>query len=822
VRISSLASTSTSSLPTQAQTSPSDSVFQALLASVSNDENIAEKTTASSSASPDASPDASTDTGTNSKQRTEPGSAQSESSANSNTSSPSLSQVDVTPMNSLPPQEEGRRVNVGSSLVEKQEALRVTTNDSGGRTTLLAAAASSIPAVKTQPIAPTATFQTLLAGSYTGSISTTATVNPMTTTRIEASGPANVPSWLQGSARSVANLSTATPSPSIDREKARSVPAASSTGTSLPKTVVSSNLQANAQQSHAISAIATSLTLTSTTSSTNGLLSAAATIPAIPSTAIQTQSAPSSSSRIGAEVAGLGVELSMAPKGTQRVTTNVQVRGQEGNKSTPSTPKDETESLTSNSVDKAASSVSTAYALPAEGPASHQETVRPVITGSTDKIVSASGSAIRLERAAQTNTSNYAVYGQNEAQTAAPFLPAQDALTNASLTDQPTVNQPRNESNRSDGSPIASPNDVSSGSVEMRQVKSQLSNSPQPSLASISNQPTTLPSQLDLTIPASGTDTSVVPTRVVPNLIVESELAPITSQIGETLSLSYNGAVASVVAKGGDTTQASGSMTEKKESLDPTGMKNSDAKSTVNAGDNKTSQVGTVLRDVSSHGSQNDGQTQKDAPSASSQPVLTAHASDSGTSQQQASPLQNVSHQSLATDHSPASSDNSMLGNVDREAQTSIHAENREVAAMSSIDTARLVQTMSASEMRVGMHSAEFGNISIRATVSQQQMLAQISVDHSDLSHAISAHLATTQNKLGDEQGLRALIEVNNQGASSADTGHSSQREQSSLANTLRGSSVTASEEIGSGTDNGTDAAILMGAANGNRLDIRA
>ena len=35
--------------------------------------------------------------------------------------------------------------------------------------------------------------------------------------------------------------------------------------------------------------------------------------------------------------------------------------------------------------------------------------------------------------------------------------------------------------------------------------------------------------------------------------------------------------------------------------------------------------------------------------------------------------------------------------------------------------------------MRVGMHSTEFGDISIRTTLSQQQMLAQISLDHSDL-----------------------------------------------------------------------------------------
>jgi len=74
-------------------------------------------------------------------------------------------------------------------------------------------------------------------------------------------------------------------------------------------------------------------------------------------------------------------------------------------------------------------------------------------------------------------------------------------------------------------------------------------------------------------------------------------------------------------------------------------------------------------------------------------------------------------------------------------------------AAAAGINSARLIQTMSESEMRVGMHSAEFGDISIRTSVSQQQLTAQISVDHSELGSAISAHLPSLQSKLGSEFG---------------------------------------------------------------------
>lgn len=80
------------------------------------------------------------------------------------------------------------------------------------------------------------------------------------------------------------------------------------------------------------------------------------------------------------------------------------------------------------------------------------------------------------------------------------------------------------------------------------------------------------------------------------------------------------------------------------------------------------------------------------------------------------------------------------------------------------MSTARLLQKMSESEMRVGMHSHEFGDISIRTSVSQQDMRAQISVDHSELGKAISAHLPSIQTKLGEEFGLHAKIEVTHTG----------------------------------------------------------
>jgi hypothetical protein len=153
--------------------------------------------------------------------------------------------------------------------------------------------------------------------------------------------------------------------------------------------------------------------------------------------------------------------------------------------------------------------------------------------------------------------------------------------------------------------------------------------------------------------------------------------------------------------------------------------------------------------------------------------------------------------------------------------------DGEEATPASGINTAKVIQTMGETEMRVGMHSTEFGNISIRTTVSQQQMLAQISVDHGDLSQAISAHVGSMQTKLGEESGLRTVIEVNHSGnqggnhsgaSGSGEPGRSPQQEQRGFIRSARMESapVPAEADVGLGTGP------LVSGGNGYRLDIRA
>lgn len=153
-----------------------------------------------------------------------------------------------------------------------------------------------------------------------------------------------------------------------------------------------------------------------------------------------------------------------------------------------------------------------------------------------------------------------------------------------------------------------------------------------------------------------------------------------------------------------------------------------------------------------------------------------------------------------------------------REGATALSSAANEIPSAKIINTAHLIQSMSQSEMRIGMHSAEFGSVSVRTSVTQQQLLTQITVDHAELGRALSAHLPAAEAKLGNEYGLHAVIEVHDQGAAfSGDTGDRSRRNQE------HASSATGAT-IGSPMESKFDlnpAAWAM-AGDAQRLDIRA
>ncbi len=145
------------------------------------------------------------------------------------------------------------------------------------------------------------------------------------------------------------------------------------------------------------------------------------------------------------------------------------------------------------------------------------------------------------------------------------------------------------------------------------------------------------------------------------------------------------------------------------------------------------------------------------------------------------------------------------------------------------VNTARLIQTATQSEMRVGLRSTEFGNISINTSATRDAISAQISLDHGELAKAIANHIPEMQSTLGGNQRMDVRIDMNGQAAGqgnggsqgmSASPGDGSRGGQQPRANS--GSGYTTGNIPG--TMNVTTAAAIApaGVTNQTRLDIRA
>ena len=85
--------------------------------------------------------------------------------------------------------------------------------------------------------------------------------------------------------------------------------------------------------------------------------------------------------------------------------------------------------------------------------------------------------------------------------------------------------------------------------------------------------------------------------------------------------------------------------------------------------------------------------------------------------------------------------------------------------AVPVINTARLIQSMGQSEMRVGMHSNDFGNISISTSATRDLISARISLEHGELARTLATHLPEMQAKFGANQAMNVRIDTNGQPA---------------------------------------------------------
>lgn len=133
-----------------------------------------------------------------------------------------------------------------------------------------------------------------------------------------------------------------------------------------------------------------------------------------------------------------------------------------------------------------------------------------------------------------------------------------------------------------------------------------------------------------------------------------------------------------------------------------------------------------------------------------------------------------------ASSHVPQASQN-VTASTEATGQTLPAAAPQETQAMQGVSSAQLIQSMRSSEMKLGMQSAEFGNISINTSLSHQALSAQISFDHLELGKALAVHLPAIEEKLGSAYGVQAKVELRDSSHSSpsSDSGYSNSGQQS-------------------------------------------
>jgi len=139
-----------------------------------------------------------------------------------------------------------------------------------------------------------------------------------------------------------------------------------------------------------------------------------------------------------------------------------------------------------------------------------------------------------------------------------------------------------------------------------------------------------------------------------------------------------------------------------------------------------------------------------------------------------------------------------------------------------SVSSAQLIQIMGSSEMRVGMHTSDFGAISIRTTVSQQQMSAQIAVNHSELGSALSEHISAVQSKLGSDFGMHAQIEVSHSDAGFSNGGQHGSQQQAPQQNQRTAPAFAATDSTVAFSKASTFTHLPVAMSDSTRLDVRA
>ena len=194
--------------------------------------------------------------------------------------------------------------------------------------------------------------------------------------------------------------------------------------------------------------------------------------------------------------------------------------------------------------------------------------------------------------------------------------------------------------------------------------------------------------------------------------------------------------------------RAAASTNGKDASTDQTGLKQHAQPASASEGESKTSS-----QDATPSGDQNQGGNASQAQNTAPIPMNFATHSTDAIAQAQntatASPLQASPTPAVTAGVAAKTTDNAAAASVTVPQPLPV------------INTAKLIQSMGQSEMRVGMRSNEFGSISISTTATRDAISAQISLDHGELAKTLAAHLPEMQARLGGNQAMDVRIDMN-------------------------------------------------------------
>lgn len=176
-----------------------------------------------------------------------------------------------------------------------------------------------------------------------------------------------------------------------------------------------------------------------------------------------------------------------------------------------------------------------------------------------------------------------------------------------------------------------------------------------------------------------------------------------------------------------------------------------------------------------------------------------------------------------ASSHTPQTSQ-SVSSSEASAVQTLPAQAPQETLATQGVSSAQLIQSMRSSEMKLGMQSAEFGNISINTSLNHQALSAQISFDHLELGKALAVHLPAIEEKLGSAYGVQAKVELrdSNNPSSSNESGYSNSGQQSKEQRQSQGAAPALAQGGMFGRITPTAVSTTVSpTASASRLDIR-